>query len=195
MVTEQLTTERRPIVEGSEVESLWKLYDGVFAPINEDTPCRQSLHKADFTSLLKTERMEKIVVRDDTLQPVGLAVCVRMTTEETLLPWINPGYFLKHWPKYWGKIIYCPIICVIRGKRGLGIGAALMLEIQKFMQERGVLVVGFDHSVGHLPDLSGMIGFVTGGEKLGDMSDGALDHQTYHLMLDTRSPHLNRGNL
>jgi len=172
-------------VVGGEARRWWEFYDRIFGPTNEDSPCRQSFHLQEFMVALRNATMVKLAATGSDGSIQGLTMFCRLEDETPLLPWINPQYFKKRWPEYWGRIIYVPAICVPEDIRGLGVGEKLMLEILQYMRNHSIPLIGFDHSMGRVPYLTKLITKVTEGKPMGSFSaEGELDHHVYQLLGD-----------
>lgn len=179
----RVSTRRR--ISGEEAERLWEFYDGIFAPLNEQSPCRQSLHYDTFMRALKSPTMVKMLARDSSGRIMGLTILSNLTDEMPLMPWINPQFFKKRWPQHWGKIIYVPTLCVPMDVSGFGIGRRLMLAILRYMRDHAIPLIGFDHSMRRIPILPELIMRVTKGTPIGSYGERKeLDHQAYWLLED-----------
>jgi len=172
-------------IVGVEAERLWRFYDNIFGPLNDDSPCRQSLHHDDFLALLGSSKFVKLIAKGADGTILGFTAFSVLEEEMPLMPWISTRYFQKRWPEFWGRIIYVPIIGVPRDARSLGTGKELMLQILRYMREHRFPLIGFDHSVGNIPYLPGLIMKITNGKPMGRLSrKGELDNQAYYLLRD-----------
>ncbi len=172
-------------IVGEEAEQLWAFYNDIFGPLNEESPCRQSLHHGDFIALLGSAEFVKFVARDANKATLGFTAFATLKEEMPLMPWISTEYFRKRWPEFWGRIIYVPIIGVPRDARALGAGKELMLQILQYMREHSIPLIGFDHSVGNIPYLPDLIMRITNGKPMGSLSKRKeLDSQAYYLLRD-----------
>lgn len=172
-------------IAGDEAEQLWSFYDGIFAPLNEESPCRQSFHRDEFMEALDSPTLVKIVAQGTEATIIGLTMFAILKDEMPLMPWINPQFYKKRWPQHWGKIIYVSTICVPMDARGLGTGKKIMLAILQYMRDHRIPLIAFDHSMGRIPVLPDQIMTVTRGRPVGSFSERKeLDHQVYWLLED-----------
>ena len=170
---------------GEDAEELWRFYDNIFDPLNAESPCRQSLHHSEFLALLESPNFVKLVARNSENTILGLTTFAVLEDEMPLMPWINPQFFKKRWPEFWGRIIYVPTICVPLNAQSVGTGQGIMTSILEYMREHNIHLIGFDHSMGRIPYLPDLIMKVTKGKPIGQFSErGELDHQAYWLLAD-----------
>jgi GNAT superfamily N-acetyltransferase len=131
--------ERHLIIDDpGHCESLWKFYDGIFRPINEETPLVQSFPKNYFMRWLRDSRAVKFVARQDH-RIIGLGI---VTDEIGLEPLLSPLYFHKHFPK--AHLLYCPVVAVAPDHKGRGIAVRIIRAMLNEGQDNTVLV--FLHS-------------------------------------------------
>jgi len=95
---------REHINDSNEVNELWDIYNKTFEPINEISPCRQSLDKDHFTEALNDLTVHKYILKRKEIGPIGLAL---VTNDFKNTPWISADYFRVRFPEeYVEKLVF-----------------------------------------------------------------------------------------
>ncbi|MDP2671660.1 MAG: GNAT family N-acetyltransferase [bacterium] len=128
------------VVEGSDLEEAWQVYESSFAEIREDHPCRQSLTRREFKEFMRNTEIVKLLVYEN-----GELVAGSLFTKNLgLVPWISEAYYNKHFPEYLGRRMYAQSFFVRPDKRGRGILQTLANEIKRHMKQEGIVVTFCD---------------------------------------------------
>lgn len=128
------------VVEGADLEEAWIVYESSFMQIKEDHPCRQSLTRLEFEQFMQNSDVVKMFVFEE-----GRLVAGSLFTKNlSLVPWISPQYYDKHFPEYIGKRMYAQSFFVRPDKRGRGILQTLASEIKRYMKQEGIVVAFCD---------------------------------------------------
>ena len=113
--------ERQVLIKDQcEKDLLWDFYDGIFQPINQQTPFVQSFPKKDFLRWLDDPNVVKFSAKDKG-RIVGLGI---VTEEIDLEPLLSPAYFRKHYPD--AHFLYCPVVAVAPTHKGKGVAIDLI---------------------------------------------------------------------
>lgn len=168
---------RKEIIEESQKEDLWKIYDSSFSPLNDKTPCRQSFDKEHFFCLLSEPSAIKYIAIDDrNKKNIGMGLITRNFRNT---PWISEAYFKAQFKEKYleNKIYYFMGIVVLKEYRGKGCSKIL---IKKIINDLPLdAAVGFDHSKGINPFIPN---FVKIADKKRKVKKKYLDSQNYYIV-------------
>lgn len=137
----ELEVKRDPKLDEKGKNLLWKLYDEAFSRIAEHNPCRQHFHKDEFEDAMQNPKYHLIIGYDG---EVPVFFCM-LTESFELVPWIAQEFFDAQYPETIGHRIYIPIIFVNIKHQGLHHFRTMMLEIQDYMEARGLTHAYYDH--------------------------------------------------
>ncbi len=79
-----------------ETELFHELYELAFGPLRSRAIARQVLHRNEFHAEMTDTRVDKIVARTETGEPIGLTT---LTRHLDTVPWISPEYFATRFPQ------------------------------------------------------------------------------------------------
>lgn len=160
--TSKVKIERLLVIDNpDEQERLWKFYECIFQPVNEQTPIIQTFPKDDFVGFLSNSNVVKFVVWDKG-EIVGLGIISYQLDDS----WLSPAYFAKNHP---GKVIcHIPVIAIASEKRNSRLAVRLVKALINEVSENAVVVLTYSELVNplmpKLVEATGIMDYVSGGK-------------------------------
>lgn len=160
----------------NEAEDLWDIYNKTFEPVNEISPCRQSLDKNHFIEVLNDLTVQKYILNKTNYGSIGIAL---VTNDFKNTPWISADYFRVKFPQeYADKLVYYFMGLAIRNEfRGNKYSMLLIEQIIDDLPHNAVM--GFDHSRNINPMLHHFTKIV---RQAKDIMRIHVDRQHYHVV-------------
>lgn len=125
-----------------EIELFHTLYEVAFGPLRSEAIARQVLYRNEFHAEMIDSRVDKIVARTDSGEPVGLTT---LTRHLDTVPWISPEYFATRFPQHAARdaIYYAGFTLVTpTARHGAAFHAMISTVVQILAAAGGV--VGWD---------------------------------------------------
>lgn len=168
--------KRASITDKDELDTLWKIYDETFSPLNKISPCKQSLDYDHFVEALREPSVTKYLLSKEDFGLLGLAL---VTNEFKNTPWISEEYFRHKYHHQYNKrvIFYFMGIAIYKEFRGNKYSLSLLEYIIEDLPRD--VVIGFDHSTNINPTLH----FFTRVIKQSHLIKRThIDRQNYHVV-------------
>jgi hypothetical protein len=186
MSTSKLTASGISVIKKTTVEDpiesnkLWGIYNRTFEPINEISPCKQSLDADHFFESLKDNKVHKYILIKEGLDAIGIALIAH---DFKHTPWISEDYFRVNYPEHFeNKTIYYFMGLAIEPEfRGNRYSINLIENIVDDLPAGSIM--GFDHSKNVNPMLHHFTRIV---KQARDISRTHIDRQHYHIVKKLR---------
>ncbi|MEV5649882.1 hypothetical protein AB0L57_16695 [Nocardia sp. NPDC052254] len=129
-------------IPDTEIELFHELYEVAFAPLRSRAIARQVLHRNEFHAEMTDTRVDKIVARTGTGEPIGLTT---LTRHLDTVPWISPEYFATRFPQHAARdaIYYAGFTLVTPTARHGAAFHAMISTVVRILAAAGG-VVGWD---------------------------------------------------
>ncbi len=160
----------------TEMNRLWEIYGETFEPVNKITPCKQSLDKEHFFSVLKSTSVRKYLLKP----PEGFIIGIGLVTNDfSNTPWISEDYFQENYPVECGKKLafYFMGLAIDKNFRGRRYSISLIEHIIDDLPEGAIM--GFDHSKNVNPLLHHFTRIV---KQARIIERRRIDSQHYHVV-------------
>ena len=115
--TARMSVEVVRSVDEALAHRLHAMYVDTFGDIAIRAANRHLLHEDEFMEMMRDERVDKYLVRDDdTQEPLGL---LTLTNDLETMHWVSPQYFAHHYPEHAARdaIYYLGFTMVAPGRR------------------------------------------------------------------------------
>lgn len=131
------------VIEPTEKERLWSIYDKVFEPVNKISPCKQSLDKVHFFAALEDVSIRKYILKYKDDKIIGLTLT---TNNFSNTPWISEEYFEENYKKYHKNrmVYYFMGLAIDSNYRGNKYSISLIESVIDDLPDGAIM--GFDHS-------------------------------------------------
>ncbi len=177
VITQGLDIVKMTMINDSvKGDILWEIYDKTFEPVNEISPCRQSLDRDHFFEILTNLTVTKYLLIKEGVGIIGLAL---ITNDLKNTQWISPDYFRVNFPSEYQKnlVYYFMGIAIKNEFRGNRYSILLIERVIDDLPKEAIM--GFDHSKNINPMLHHFTQIVRQAQEI---KRKHIDRQHYHIV-------------
>lgn len=167
---------KKDIIDFSDAEGLWKIYDDTFEPLNRKSPCKQSLDRDHFMEAMNDVSVAKYLISKKGSSYIGLGL---ITNNFKNTPWISEDYFKFNYPDQFQSrsIYYFMGIAIDKSFRGNSYSVPLIEYIIDDLPKN--IIIGFDHSININPSLHYFTHII---KQANLVKRTHIDKQHYHVV-------------